>query len=160
MPRKEVSAVHLLREHIPAEGDAALQGDCGEVRTLSAFRFRPGPHGRNNPSKRGPQEIQEAEIGSDRLDAVAVFRALRTELQKLHHALEIITGSDPLDARNVLDLGREARIFRNTPKGISPRNGKKATEKGCQVSEESAVAVIEVLQGEIPRSQAEIYASR
>ncbi len=106
-PRKEVSAVHLLREHIPAEGDAALQGDCGEVRTLSAFRFRPGPHGRNNPSKRGPQEIQEAEIGSDRLDAVAVFRALRTELQKLHHALEIITGSDPLDARNVLDLGRE-----------------------------------------------------
>jgi len=86
-----------------------------EIGAVSAFQFRPALHGRNNPSKRGSQEIQEAEIGANRLDAVAVFRAFRAELQKLHDALEIVTGSQPLDARNVLHLGREnlLRGYRN-----------------------------------------------
>src|SRR5712664_4369564 len=91
MPWNEVSGVHLLREHIPAEGNAALQGDRGEISALSAFRFRPGMHRRNQPSNRRAQEIQEAEIGADRLDAVAVFRAFRAERQKLHDTSEIIT---------------------------------------------------------------------
>ena len=66
MPRNEALGVHLLCEHVPAEGDAALQGDRGEVGALSAFRFRPGVHRRKNPSNRRAQEIQEAEIGVDR----------------------------------------------------------------------------------------------
>src|SRR5260370_15361447 len=107
MAGNEVSGVHLLREHVPAEGNAALQGDRGKIGALSAFRLRPGMHRRNQPSNRRAQEIQEAEIGADRLDAVAVFRAFRAELQKLHDTSEIITGRDPLDARNVLYLGRE-----------------------------------------------------
>src|ERR1700687_3964601 len=107
MPRNKVSGVHLLCEHVPAEGDAALQGDRGEVGALSAFQFRPGVHRRNDPSNRRAQEIQEAEIGVDRLDAVAVFRAFWAELQKLHDTFEIIAGSEPLDPRNVLYFGRE-----------------------------------------------------
>src|SRR5258706_13263312 len=105
--QSEVLRVHLLREHVPAEGDAALQGDRGEVGALSAFRFRPGVHRRKNPSNRRAQEIQEAEIDVDRLDAVAVFRAFRAELQKLHDTFEIITGSKPLDPRYVLYFSRE-----------------------------------------------------
>ncbi len=42
-PRNEVSGVHLLREHVAAEGDAAPQGNRGKIGALSAFRFRPGP---------------------------------------------------------------------------------------------------------------------
>src|SRR6266853_1653662 len=55
---------------------------------MSAFQFRPALHGRNNPGKRGSQEIQEAEI---------------------------VTGSEPLYACNVLHLGREnlLRRYRN-----------------------------------------------
>src|SRR5712691_12235253 len=102
MPSNELSGVHLLREHVPAEGDAALQGDRGEIGALSAFRFHPSPHRGNQPRKRRAQETQEAEIGADRLDAVAVFRAFRTELQKLHDALEIIARSGPQDTCNVL----------------------------------------------------------
>src|SRR5467141_826929 len=105
--QSEVLRVHLLREHVPAEGDAALQGDRGEIGALSAFRFRPGAHRRNDPSNRRAQEIQEAKISVDRLDAVAVFRAFRTELQKLHDTFEIIAGSESLDPRNVLYFGRQ-----------------------------------------------------
>src|SRR3984893_17656499 len=107
MPKSEVLGVHLLCEHVPAEGDAALQGDRGEIGALSAFRFRPGAHRRNDTSNRRAQEVQETEIGVDRLDAVAVFRTFRTELQKLHDTFEIITGSESLDPRNVLYFGRE-----------------------------------------------------
>src|SRR5258708_1023884 len=91
MPWNEVSGVHLLCEHVPAEGNAALQGDRGEIGALSAFRFRPGMHRRNRPRNRRAEEAQETEIGADRLDAIAVFRAFRAEMQKLHDAFEIIT---------------------------------------------------------------------
>jgi len=105
MSRNEDSGVHLLREHVPAERDAALQSDRGEIGALSAFRFRPSPHRGNQPRKRRAQETQETEIGADCLDAIAVFRAFRTKLQKLHDAFEIIARSDPLDACNVLYFG-------------------------------------------------------
>ncbi len=114
-PRDAASGVHLLREHVPAEGDAPFQGDRRKIGAMSAFRFRPALHRRKKPSNRGAKEIQKAEIGADCLDAIAVLRAFRTKLQKLHDALEIITGSEPLDARNVLYFSREdlLRGYRN-----------------------------------------------
>src|SRR2546430_12030307 len=59
MPSDGVSGVHLLGEHVPAEGDAALQGDRCEIGALSAFRFHPGPHRGNQPRKRRAQRSEE-----------------------------------------------------------------------------------------------------
>jgi len=111
--KNRTSRIHLLRQHVPAEGDAALQGDRGKVGAVAAFRFRPGPHRWDNPRKGRAHEAQQAEIGANGLDAVSVFRALRAELQELHNTFEVIAGSGSLNARHVLYLGRKNLLRRH-----------------------------------------------
>jgi len=107
-PWLEALAFHLLRKHAATEGDAALESDSGKIGATAALRFCPGTHRRNHARQRRAQEIQKAKVSTDRLDAAAVFRALRTELQELHDAREVFTGSSPGDARDVRTSGDRA----------------------------------------------------
>ena len=112
MKRKgEELTFHLLREHAAAEGDAAFEGDGGKICAMAALRFRPGVHRRNHACQGRAQETQETEVRADRLNAAAVFRALRTELQELHDAGEVFSRSRTGNAGNVPHLRRQ-RLLR------------------------------------------------
>src|SRR6266849_9466918 len=92
------SGVHLLGEHVAAKGDAPLQSDGREVRTMSSLGLRPGLHGRNQSSDGRANETQQAEISANCLDPIAVFGPLRAQMQELHDAVEILAGRSPLYA--------------------------------------------------------------
>jgi len=54
---KEALTVHLLREHVAAKGDAALEGDRSKVGAMTALHLSPGLHGWNHTRDRRAQEV-------------------------------------------------------------------------------------------------------
>src|SRR6266436_2978740 len=103
----------LLGEHVSAEGDAALERYCREISTLTALGIRPGKQRRSESRYAGAQEAQKPKIGSDGLDPVAIFRAVRAEMQKLNDASKILTARGVPNARNILHFRRKRMLDRS-----------------------------------------------
>ena len=106
----EELAFHLLRKHAAAEGNTALKGYGGKIRALATLRVGPRAHRRNHACQGRAQEVQKAKVSANRLDASAVFRAFRTELQELHDAREVLAGSSPGDASDIPHLRRQSLL--------------------------------------------------
>src|SRR5271155_3494227 len=109
----------LLGEHVPAEGNAALQGHCREIGTLPALCLGPGAQRGDEPRNAGAHSPQKSEIRSNGLDPTAIFRAVRAELQKLYNPGKIVTARRVLNPRNILHFGRKRVLDRSRDEGAA-----------------------------------------
>jgi hypothetical protein len=109
-PTARQLAFHLLGEHAAAESDAALKSDGGKVSATAALRVRPGLHRGDQPRHGRAYETEKAEVGADGLDAAAILGPLGTEMQELHDAREVFSGSGAWNARNVPHFRRQSLL--------------------------------------------------
>src|SRR5258708_5489567 len=126
---------HLLRKQVPAEGDTASQRNRGKVGTLPALDFRPRQKCRNDPSQGGTQKVEEVEVGIDGANLAAIVGACRAELQELHHAQEILTGSGPRYPGHVLHFGGKRLFHRRSDERAAVRH--EELQQCCQRNHEN-----------------------
>jgi len=112
----------LLGEHVSTEGNAAFESYRRKIGTLPAFSFRPGAQCRNKSRYGGANKAQEAEVGSDSLNTIAVFRTVRAELQELNDARKIFAARGAFNPCDVLHLCRKRVLDRRCNQGTAIRH--------------------------------------
>lgn len=112
----------LLGKHVSTERNAAFESYRRKIGTLPAFSFRPGAQCRNKSRYGGANKAQEAEVGSDSLNTIAVFRAVRTELQELNDPRKIFAARGAFNACDVLHLCRKRVLDRRGNQGAAIRH--------------------------------------
>src|SRR5271168_2818828 len=104
--------VHLLGQHVPAEGNSAVEGDCRKIRALRALEFGPGLDRRHYASERGAKKTDEAVVRADGLHAAAFFRTLWAEVQELNNTREVVPACALGEPGDVLHFGRQSLFGR------------------------------------------------
>ena len=117
--RQDGLRVYLLREHVAAEGDSAVEGHGGEISALTALHFGPSAQCRDDARERGADNVQQAEVRIDGAQTAALFRALGAKVEKLDDARVILAGSGTRDTCNVANLGRERLLNRSSDQRAS-----------------------------------------
>ena len=120
--------VHLLRKHVTAESDAAVESHGREIGALAALHFGPRLQSRNNTRERRADEVQQAEIGIDGAETPAIFWALRAEIEQLNDARVVFAGGDTRDAGDVANLSGEGLLDRSSYERAAVRD--KELKKG------------------------------
>src|SRR5690242_15044153 len=88
--KNEAILLHLLGKQITAESDAPPQNYCGEVTALCAFLVGPRLERRGNASDCGAKQAEQPIVQGHRADAAAFVGTVRTELQNLNDAREVV----------------------------------------------------------------------
>lgn len=114
--------LQLLGEHVSTEGDAAFESHSREISTLAAFRLRPCAQGRDDSCNGGANKAEETEVGPNSLNPAAIFRAVRTEMQELNYASEILTRRRSPNPGNVLHFCRKRMLDRSCDQGAAIRH--------------------------------------